>query len=95
MVAKSHIAMRASPFLKDAGSSITENSYWKTAVTAIAVFLAILLVAQLARITPLEKGAEIAFFRARELLHDAEKENRNVRPVPLSQALTQFRGSLA
>lgn len=49
-----------------------------------AAFLVMLLAAQWREGAKLEKGAEIAFTRARQLLHEADTENRNVRPLPLS-----------
>jgi hypothetical protein len=51
-----------------------------------ALFLAVLLITQFGRAVKFGKGVEVAFSRARQLLHDADKENRNVRPLPLSLA---------
>ncbi|MBV8771170.1 MAG: hypothetical protein JO166_02400 [Deltaproteobacteria bacterium] len=33
-----------------------------------------------------EQGAEVAYSKARHLLHDADVENRRIRPLPLSLA---------
>jgi hypothetical protein len=51
-----------------------------------ALFLSILLITQFSRAVKIGKGVEVAFSRARQLLHEADKENRNVRPLPLSLA---------
>ena len=51
-----------------------------------AVLLITLLITQFGKATRIEKGAELAFSRACQLLHEAEKENRDVRPMPLSLA---------
>lgn len=78
MEAKSHTTQRA-------GRSLI--GYWKgTIVIVAAVFLMILLVTQFGKAAELEKGAEVAFSRAWQLLHEADKENRNVHPPPLSLA---------
>jgi hypothetical protein len=95
MPAKGHLEMTANPLVTDAGYSI-DAAHWRTAIVLIiALFLGILLVTQLGKAVRLEKGAEIALSRARQLLHDAEKENRNVRPLPLSLAELQLYAKLA
>lgn len=87
MHAKSHIGMRAGPLLTNVGYSVAETGYWRVAIMIIAAaFLIMLLAAPSGKGAKLEKGAELAFAQARQLLHEADKENRNVRPVPLSLA---------
>lgn len=91
MLVKSHIGhMRMT-----AGSVMTisdgdfwaATGYWKTTIMIVAaVFLGMLLLTQPGKAAKLEKGAEVAVSRARQLLRDAERENRNVRPLPLSLA---------
>jgi hypothetical protein len=85
MLAKVYTAGTASPLLANAGHSIIGAGRWKTTLIAvIAAILASLLIAQFGQGARLEKGAEIALSRARELLHEADQENRRVRPLPLS-----------
>ena len=87
MHAKSHIGMRAGPLLTNIGYSVADTGYWRIAIVIIAAaFLITLLAAQSGEGAKLEKGAELAFARARQLLHEADTENRNVRPLPLSLA---------
>jgi hypothetical protein len=45
-----------------------------------------LLITEHGKAAKFEKGAEMAFQRAEQLLHEAERENRDVRPLPLSTA---------
>jgi hypothetical protein len=75
------IAYWASSFPADTGG------YRKVAiillVTGALVLMLLTLVGKAARI---EAGAQLAVSRACELLHEADKENRKVRPVPLSLA---------
>jgi hypothetical protein len=88
MQAKGDIGMRAGPLLTDPGYFFAGTGYWKAAIMILtAVFLMILLITQLGKAARLEKGAEVAFSRARQLLHEADRENRNVRPLPLSLAM--------
>lgn len=93
VLAKGRVEMAPSPILTNAGYSFIDARYWRTAIILIvALFLSILLVTQFGKAAGLEKGAEIAFSRARQLLHEAEKENRNVRPLPLSLAEIRLDG---
>ncbi|MBV8055003.1 MAG: hypothetical protein JOZ29_14455 [Deltaproteobacteria bacterium] len=79
--------MRAGPLLTDAGSLLTGTNYWKGAIVIIgAVFLIIMLITQSGPAARFEKEAKVAFSRAWQLLHEADKENRNVYPLPLSLA---------
>jgi hypothetical protein len=95
MLAKGHITVTANGLLTNAGYSISDP-YWKTGVMVIVVLLiGVLLIAQLGTGAGLEKGAEMALRRATQLMHEADKENRKVRPVPLSQAEIQVQGRLA
>jgi hypothetical protein len=88
MQAKSYIGMRAGPLLTDPGYFLAGTGSWKAAIMILAaVFLTILLITQLGKAARFEKGAEVAFLRARQLLNEADKENRNVRPLPLSPAM--------
>jgi hypothetical protein len=91
MNAKSNIEMRAGPFLTGVGYSLADTGYWRVAVIIIAAACVIMfLVTQFGRGVRLEKGAETAFSRAQHLLHEADKENRNVRPSPLSLARAMY-----
>jgi hypothetical protein len=53
----------------------------------VALSLTTLLLRQLGTAARFEKGAEVAVSRARQLVHEADKQNRNVRPLPLSIAM--------
>ncbi len=87
MLAKSQIGMRATSLQTNIGYSIFETSLWKTALIIVAAAcLAISLMTQFGQATRLERGAEIALSRAWQLLHEADGENRKVRPLPLSVA---------
>src|ERR1700740_2316870 len=87
MEPRSHIATRAAPVLTNIACSVGDTGYWRVAIIiSTAAFLIMLLVTQLGKGAKLEKGVEVAFSRARQLLHEADKENRNVRPLPLSLA---------
>jgi len=91
MQAKSHIGLRAGPLELHTGYFLADTGYWKAAIMIIAAaFLMMLLMTQFGRAARLEKGAEVAFSRAWQLLHDAERENRNVRPLPLSLARAEL-----
>jgi len=95
MQAKSH-TMRTGLVLTEPGNFLTRAGYWKAAIMIVAaVFLVTLLITQVGKTAGLEKGAELAFSRACQLLHEAEKENRNVRPLPLSLAQTKVLCQLA
>jgi len=88
--------MRAGPPLADTGCFLAGMNYWKGAIMIVAAFfLTILLITQFGKAAELEKGAEVAFSRARQLLHEADKENRNVHPLPLSLAMANPLGRLA
>jgi hypothetical protein len=86
MLTNAHILTRASPLQTHFAYSVANSGWWKTALIVItAAFFAVLLTTQFGRGAKLvEKGAEIALSHARELLREADKENRNVRPLPLS-----------
>jgi Na+/H+ antiporter NhaC len=87
MLTNSHILRRAGPVQAEFVYSVASNGWWQAALIVItAAFFAVLLTTQFGRGAKLEKGAEIALSRARELLQEADKENRNVRPLPLSLA---------
>ena len=87
MQAKSHIGLRASDFLTDAGNFLADTGYWRAAIVIVAAaFLLTVLIAQFRNIAGIERGAEAAVARARQLLHEADHENRNVRPLPVSLA---------
>ncbi|MBV8772505.1 MAG: hypothetical protein JO166_09275 [Deltaproteobacteria bacterium] len=95
-LAKGPIQMAASPVLANPGSSVVDASHWRTAIILIvALLLSILLITQFGKAVGLGNGAEVVFSRARQLLHDAEWENRNVRPLPLSLAEIQLYSKLA
>jgi hypothetical protein len=61
---------------------------YRKAVTLIiaGALILVLLIMQLGKAGRIEQRAEIAFARAKQLLHEADKENRNIRPFPLSLA---------
>jgi len=83
--------MRAGPLLTNISYSVANTGYWRAAVIiGAAAFVIMLLGAQLAKGAKLEKGVEVAFSRARQLLHEADKENRGVRPLPLSLAKVAY-----
>jgi hypothetical protein len=87
MHSKTLATTRASPLSTNSGYFFACTGYWKAAIMIIAaLFLTILLITQFGRAVKLGKGVEVAFSRARQLLHEADKENRNVRPLPLSLA---------
>jgi hypothetical protein len=87
MHSKTLATTRASPLSTDSGYFFACIGYRKAAIMIIAVlFLAVLLITQFGGAVKFGKGVEVAFSRARQLLHDADKENRNVRPLPLSLA---------
>jgi hypothetical protein len=95
MQAKSHIKMRVGLLLTDPGYFLARTGYRKAAIMIIAVvFLMILVITQFGKAAKIEKGAEVAFSRARQLLHEADKENRNLRPLPLSVAQVEPLGRL-
>jgi hypothetical protein len=94
MQAKSHIGTRAGPFLTDTGYFFADNGYWKAAIIIIGVvFLMMLLITQFGKAASLGRGAEVAFSRALQLLHEADNANRNVRPLPLSLVEVRVRAS--
>ena len=98
MLAKSQTQIKASPLLDGAGFSIADPGHWKAAVVFIvALFFSLLLVTQLGYVSRLKNGADVAFSRARQLLHEADDANRNVRPLPLSlaESRTRLHGELA
>jgi len=96
MEAKSHIGMRADPLLTDIGYSLADTGHWKAAMIIIATaFLIMLLITQFGNRARLEKGVEVAFSHAWQLLHEADKENRDVRPLPLSLAAIEIHRELA
>jgi hypothetical protein len=86
MQARSHIGIRAA-FPTETGYSLAAAGYWKSAIIVIAAAVSImLLIMQPGKAARVERGVEVAFTRAWQLLHEADKENRNVRPLPLSVA---------
>lgn len=88
--AKSHIGMRAGLLVTDTGCFFADTGYWRAALIIIAaVFLIMLLITHLGKAARLGRGAEVAFSRALQLLHEADNANRNVRPLPLSLAKVQ------
>ena len=87
MQAKNYIGIRAGPALTNSSVTALVGTSWKTVtIIVVAVLLSILLVTEHSRAAKFEKGAEMAFWRAEQLLHEADKENRSVRPLPLSTA---------
>jgi hypothetical protein len=87
METNSRIAIRATSVLTDAGYFLADTGYWRVAIIIIAAaFLLVLLFTHTGRVVSVGKGAEVAFSKARQILHDADRENRNLRPVPLSLA---------
>lgn len=91
MQARNHIGMRAGPLLTNISYSVADTGYWRAAaIISAAAFIIMLLAAQLGKGAKLEKGVEVAFSRARQLLHEADKENRGVRPLPLSLAKVTY-----
>src|SRR5689334_19657891 len=67
------------------GCARAYTGYRKAAIMIIAVlFLTILLITQFGRAVKVGTEVDLAFARARELLHEAYKENHHVRPLPLS-----------
>jgi len=90
MQPKTNIGTRAGLLLTDNGYFLADTGYGKATIKFLAaVFLMILLITQLGKAAKIERGAEVAFSHARQLLHEADKENRNVRPLPLSLAMVQ------
>jgi hypothetical protein len=61
---------------------------WKGAlvVAAVALTMASFFAQHSGTAIKVEQGAEVAYSKARHLLHDADAENRRVRPLPLSLA---------
>jgi hypothetical protein len=91
MQAKSHIWMRAGPLQADKGPFLADAAHWRTALILVTgTFLLTLLIMQFGRAGTIKKGAKVALSHAWQLLHEAEKENRNVRPLPLSLAGVYF-----
>jgi hypothetical protein len=85
--AKSQIGISAWPFLTDGGSLLPDTRSLKTAIIVLASLLVmVVLLMQFGEAARVEKGAEVAFSRACQLLRQADRENRNVRPLPLSVA---------
>jgi hypothetical protein len=95
MQAKSHIGMRAGPLLTDTGYCLPGIGYAKAAIIIIAAAFLMLLMMQFGKADRFERRAEVAFSRAWQLLHEADKENRNVRPLPLSLAKIEVQLNLA
>ena len=92
METNSRIAIRATSVLTDAGYFLADTGYWKVAmITIAAAFLVMLLFTHPGRVASVGKGAEMAFSKARQILHDADRENRNLRPVPLSLVNAEVR----
>jgi len=77
------MAIRAGPFKS---RSLFLLSRKLSALLIVGVFFVALVLTQFGRAQRLEKGAELAFSRARQLLHEADKENRGVRPLPMPLA---------
>jgi hypothetical protein len=89
MQAQSRADAMAAPLITDTRHFLAGACYWKAAIMTIAlVILAILLITEPGKAARFKSGAELAFSRARQLLHEADKENRNVRPLPLSPSET-------
>ena len=87
METNSRIAVRATSILTDTGYFLADTGYWKVAIVTIAAaFLVMLLFTHGGSVVSVGKGAVVAFSKARQLLHDADRENRNLRPVPFSLA---------
>ena len=88
MQVQNHMEARAGPLLTHNASTFGGMDYWKTTIVIIAaLFLGIVLMTHPGKAAQLENGVEIAFSRARQLLHEADKENRDLRPLPLSLAI--------
>jgi hypothetical protein len=68
------------------GYSQASPAHWKPAIIMIAALLIMLLIMQLGQPGRLGRTASLAFSAARQLLHEADQENRSVRPLPLSLA---------
>jgi hypothetical protein len=94
MQAKSHIEMRAGPLLTDTGYSLAEIGWRKAIIIIAAAVLVMLLIMQLGKAGNVEKRAELAFSRAWHLLQEADKENRGIRPMPLSLVKIEFERNL-
>jgi hypothetical protein len=86
------IMMRASSALADAGYYLADTGFWRIAIIMIAAaFTVVLLFAHAGRVASVGRDAVVAFSKARQLLHDADRENHKL-PVPLSLTNTDFPG---
>ena len=94
MQVNDHIDARAGPFMTYGGHSITSFNQWKIVMVITAVVLSIALLMHSGRAAELENGVEVAFSQARQLLHEADKENRDIRPLPLSFGKVQASAGL-
>ena len=89
--AMSRIDTRAGRFPTETGHFLVRPGYRKAAIIVITtVFLITMFITQFGRAVRFEKEAEVAFSQARQLLHEADKENRKVRPLPLSLVQDQI-----
>ncbi|HJU12308.1 MAG TPA: hypothetical protein VJ728_15600 [Candidatus Binataceae bacterium] len=79
------------PLVAEHCYSVVGTRRWKAAMAVIAAaFVVVLLITHPGKAAQAEHGAELAVSHAWHLLHEAERENRNVRPLPLSLANTGF-----
>lgn len=84
---KTFTTTRAYPLVTASSGSRAYTGYRTAAIVIIAALcLTILLIAQFGRAVKFGNEVDVAFARARQLLHEADKENHRVRPLPLSLA---------
>jgi hypothetical protein len=87
METQTRIAVRASSLLPHNGYLLADSSYRRAAIMLLAAAgLLIFVWTQMGNAGRIKAGAQLAVSRACELLHEADKANRSVRPVPLSLA---------
>jgi hypothetical protein len=94
MQVNDQIEARAGPFVTFRGHSVASFNHWKIIMVATAILLSIALLMHSGRAAELENGVEVAFSQARQLLHEADKENRDIRPLPLSFGKVQASAGL-
>jgi hypothetical protein len=89
MLIQDHMDARAGPFVTYKAHSLMSSNHWKAVTVITAAVLSTALFMHSGKAAQLENGVEVAFSQARQLLHEADKENRDVRPLPLSLGKVQ------
>jgi hypothetical protein len=86
MLAKTHTDMGRGLFPAEFGYVRDISRNWMTAIIIAVAFIVMFLIMQSGKVDRVERGVQLSFSRAWHLLHEADKENRKVRPMPLSLA---------